>query len=353
MNRLSITSILILSLATTFYVGCGKEEEPAPLAPRKVYTLTTTEPSDTLIRSFSGQLNTSEGVKLAFEVAGRVTRVSAKQGQEYSAGTVLAELDKSDYQNNLTTAQANLTQAEQELRRLQRLFESGNASQSQLDSSIAAERSARANFNQSTKRLDDTTLKMPYQGTISSVSVDSQQVVNAGEPIMTVQGEGPMEFKFGVPTLIVRELTNNMPVSIRLGDIKDKEFPAIITEISPEIENNTTYGVTAAITVEDPLLRAGMDGEAILALKKENGGSVEVPLSCILSSPDGTQFLWIAEPSGSGKEATVKKRAVKLGLLVDEGQVAVESGLEPGERVITKGVHRVEEGMLVTLMEAS
>lgn len=353
MNPTRTAFIITLSLISTLPFGCSKQEEVAPVAPRKVYTLTTTEPTNTTTRSFSGQLNTSEGVNLAFEVSGRVISVSAKQGQEYQTGTILAELEKSDYQNNLETARANLTQAEQELRRVQRLFESGNASQSQLDSAIAAERSARANFNQSSKRLDDTSLKMPYQGVISSVNVDSQQVVNAGEPVMTVQGEGPMEFKFGVPTAIIRDISNDMSLSIRLGDIEGRQFPAIVTEISPDIENNTTYGVTAAITVSDPLLRAGMDGEAIIELQKENGGSIDVPLSCILSSPDGSRFLWIAEPSGRGNEATVKRRSVELGLMIEGGRVAVESGLESGERVITKGVHRVEEGMLVTLIDAS
>ena len=348
-------SFLIVAAYFTlvFLAGCGKEEEVAPLAPRKVYTLTTQEPSNTTTRSFSGQLKTAEGVQLAFEVTGRLISVSAKQGREYSAGTKLAELDKSDYKNSLDNAQASLTQAEQELRRIQRLYESGNASQSQLDSAIAAERSARANFNQSTKKLDDTSLKMPYQGVISSVQVDPQQVVNAGEPVMTVQGEGPMEFKFGVPTAIIRELKNNMPITIRLGDIDDKLFPAILTEISPDIENNTTYGVTAAMNQSDSALRAGMDGEAIIDLKKENRGSINVPLSCILSSPDGTQFLWIAKPGNQGKLATVTKRTVQLGLLSEKGNVSVESGLEPGERVITKGVHRVEEGMQVTLTDAS
>ena len=170
---------------------------------------------------------------------------------------------------------------------------------------------------------------------------------------MTVQGEGPMEFKFGVPTVIVRELNTGMPLQIRLGDIEDTEYPATITEVSPDIENNTTYGITSAINVTDPLLRAGMDGEAIIELKREITGGIDVPLNSILSSPDGTQFLWIAEPTGSGGRATVTKRTVQVGILIEEGRVAVESGLEPGERVIIRGVHRVEEGMLVTLMDAS
>ena len=340
---------LILSLAL---YGCGKKEEAAPQAPRKVQTITTQEPSNTIARSFSGQLSTAEGVSLAFEVTGRVISVSAKQGQEYPAGAILARLDQSDYQNNLDTAQANATQAKQELRRLQLLFTSGNASQSQVDSADASALSAQANLNQNTKRLDDTVLRMPYKGNISSVNVDNQQVVGAGESVMTVQGEGPMEFKFGVPTAIVRQLRNEMKIQIRLGDIENKSFPARITEISPGIESNTTYGVTSALDANDPFFRAGMDGEATIELPRSGSNTIEIPLTCVLASADGAKYVWIAQPQDGARSAKVVKRNVTLGMLEKEGTVSVTSGLASGERVISRGVHRVTEGMTVTLSDS-
>ncbi|MCZ6672367.1 MAG: hypothetical protein O7C75_05440, partial [Verrucomicrobia bacterium] len=154
-------------------------------------------------------------------------------------------------------------------------------------------------------------------------------------------------------TAIVRELKTNMTIHIRLGDIEDKTYAARITEISPDIENNTTYGVTSALEASDAFLRAGMDGEASINLPKADGDSIAIPLSCILASADGSRYLWIAEPQADGKTATVVKRKVTLGMLGEEGTVYVESGLQPGERVISRGVHRVEEGLTVTLMDAS
>lgn len=330
--------------------GCGQKEPAKGLPPRPVHTLVTPEPTASNTRAFSGQLRTAEGVNLAFEVSGRVTKVFAVQGKSYTAGAVLARLDDSDYLNGLEDARANLTRAEQELRRLQRLFESGNASQSQLDGSIATERSARANFNQSSKRVADTELRMPYAGAIAEVSIEAQQVITAGQPAMTVQGEGPMEFIFGVPTSIVGELKPGMPLSILLGDAGDIPYAATIAEISPVLENNVTYGVIAAMNINDPVLRAGMDGEARIKLANANGGAIEIPLASVLAATDGQNFIWIAEPISGGSTATVRRREVTVGALAAANNVTVLSGLEPGERVIIRGVHRVEIGQIVDLL---
>ncbi len=337
-----------LGLACLALAGCGSEPEPEAIPPRLVYTVEASEPRDSVERFFSGQLRTAEGVSLAFEVSGRVVEVVAKQGQEYAAGDVLARLDVSDYENSLENARAGLTQSEQDLRRVQRLFESGNASQSQLDGAIAAERSARANFNQATKRLEDTTLRMPYQGTIASVAIDAQQVVSTGQAVMSIQGEGPMEFVFGVPTGIVGKLAPGMPLTVELGDVEGRSFGGRVAEVSPDLENNTTYGIIAAMNTVEGVFRAGMDGEARIELPVENGGSIEIPIGSVIADPAGGHYLWIAESSGDGL-AKVVKRTVSIGMLSGEGVVSIESGLSSGERVISRGVHRVEEGMTVVL----
>ena len=113
-----------------------------------------------------------------------------------------------------------------------------------------------------------------------------------------------MEFEFGVPTVIVRELRNNMKIQVRLGDIEGESFPATITEISPEIESNTTYGVTCALEATDPFFRAGMDGEAIIELDRPGGSSIQIPLTCVLASADGSKHIWIAQKDSEGKRAT-------------------------------------------------
>ncbi|MEM9159592.1 MAG: efflux RND transporter periplasmic adaptor subunit [Verrucomicrobiota bacterium] len=345
---------VLIALTAVFggLAGCGSEKEVQELPPRPVYTLEVPEPTSTVDRFFSGQLDTSASVSLAFEVSGRVMRVLARRGQEYMEGDVLAMLDPSDYQNSLDDAQATLTIASQELRRIQRLFESGNASQSQLDEAIASERSARANFNLATKSLEDTTLRMPYRGVIASVPIDAQQVLNVGQTAITVQGEGPMEFEFGVPTSVVGLLSTGMSLSVQVGDLDGATYPATITKISPDIENNTTYGVTAYMDVVEPAFRAGMDGEAKIELPKRGGASIEIPLSCVLADADANHYVWIAEAEEEDKVRIVK-RPVEISSLAKDGLVSVLSGLEPGDRVVTRGVHRVDEGTIARLIAST
>ncbi len=337
-------------LVSLILAGCGGEKSVVELPPRPVYTIVVPEPTSTSTRTFSGQLQAAEGVNLAFEVSGRVIEVLAKQGQFYAEGTLLARLDASDYQNSLDNAQAGLTQADQELRRAQRLFESGNASQSQLDGAIAQEQSAQANYNSALNRLNDTSLKMPYEGVIASVNIDPQQVVQAGQSAMSIQGEGPMEFAFGAPTDVVGLLSTGQSLTIRLGDIAEDTFPATITEISPSSTNNTTYGVTAALSVTDAAFRVGMDGEANVELSRETGDAMLIPLVCVVSMAGGKQFVWVAS-SQEGGLAAIGKREVSVGSLELEGNVSILSGLNPGERVVSRGVNKMEDGMIVRLKE--
>ncbi len=341
-----ISTILLL----VFLSGCGGDKQVVELPPRPVYTIAVPELSSTSIRTFSGQLQAAEGVNLAFEVGGRVIEVIAKQGQFYPANALLARLDDSDYQNSLDNARASLTQADQELRRAQRLFESGNASQSQLDGAIAQEKSAQANYNSALKRLNDTSLKMPYEGVIASVNIDAQQVVSTGQSAMSIQGEGPMEFAFGAPTDVVGLLSTGQALTIRLGDIASRTFDAAITEISPSSLNNTTYAVTAALASSDDSFRVGMDGEATVELARENGDAMLIPLVCVVSAAGGKQFVWVAVAQEDGL-AKIERREVSVESLEMEGQVSILSGLNPGERVVSRGVNKVEDGMIVRLKE--
>lgn len=349
MKAKTIYFILTSSLFVLL-TGCGGAKEVVELPPRPVYTITVPEPSSTSTRTFSGQLQAAEGVNLAFEVGGRVVEVVAKQGQFYPADALLARLDDSDYQNGLDTARASLTQADQELRRAQRLFESGNASQSQLDSAIAQEKSAQANYNSALKRLNDTSLKMPYEGVIASVDIDAQQVVSTGQSAMSIQGEGPMEFAFGAPTDVVGSLSAGQALSIRLGDISGRTFDARITEVSPSSLNNTTYAVTAGLASSDDSFRVGMDGEASLELARDNGEALLIPLVCVVSGAGGKQFVWVAAADEGGL-ARIEKREVAAESLEIEGQVSIIAGLSPGERVVSRGVNKVEDGMIVRLKE--
>ena len=302
-----------------------------------------------LERRFSGQLSAAQGAQLAFEVGGRVVELIAVQGRRFEAGAVLARVDATDFTTRLEDAKAVHTQATQELRRVQRLFETDNASQSQLDAVLSQTQSSRASLDLASQQFDLCTLKMPYDGVVSAVEIDAQQVVGAGQAAIRIQGEGPMEFQFGVPSDVVAQVAAGRDLQVLIADAGLGGLPAKVKKVAPSSEQNTTYRVTAVLTRVDPDLREGMDGEAVLDLPNAAGAYLSVPLSCVLGGVNEQRSVWIVQPEAGGATATLARRPVVLGALLADGHVAVLDGLSAGEQVLSRGVHHVEAGMRVRL----
>ena len=107
--------------------GCGgppEESEP----PRPVKTLVVTRLDEPAERSFSGRVEASKSVDLAFQVPGLLVKFAGKEGQRVGRGQVIAQLRQDEYQARLKTAQGQLDQARAALDALQ----SGERSEEQL-----------------------------------------------------------------------------------------------------------------------------------------------------------------------------------------------------------------------------
>jgi RND family efflux transporter MFP subunit len=326
--------------------SCGKQAKPPPEQPRPVYTYTVREPVATITRTFSGLVKSAEGTSLSFEVAGRIIDLSAKAGTRYKEGDALAKIDTTDYENQLESARAQLVEAEQASRRTANLFANGNASKSQLETAISKKDSAQAQFDSATKKVNDGTLRMPYAGVIGKIESEVQQVVNAGQAIMTIQGENGMEFEIGVPVEVVPHLSAGEPPTkarVTLGSLPpDQLFSTTVTEISPQVSKNTTYPVTLRFDKADPALREGMDGEALLQIPNPAGAKISVPLVCVGGQPPNSNYVWIAKFDRD--TGTVTKRTVHLGSSRGDGHIEILDGLAVGDVIVSRGVNQLENG---------
>lgn len=324
------------------------QEEVAELGPRPVRTITVEEPASTRERVFSGQLKAAEGTGIGFQVGGRIVSLGVSVGRRYAKGQMIGELDSDDYVNQLADAQAQLGQAKQELQRTRRLFEADGASKSQLDAATARFTSATAAANQAQKRVDDCVLKMPYTGQIGDVLAEAQQVVSAGQEVLTILGEEGLEFEVGVTADLVGEISEGLPVVLEVSGRTDLVYSGEVVEVSPQVASNTTYPVTIAVEGADERIRAGMDGLARLLLPIDSPNTVAIPFQCVVSQAGAEPFVWIVKSKGDGI-GVVERRAVALGMLEANGLVGITSGLVPGDRVVSRGVHRIDEGLEVLL----
>jgi membrane fusion protein (multidrug efflux system) len=350
MKRLNQYLPLPLLGFVLFTAACDQATETT-VAIRPAYTYTVPAAQEDIERSFSGKLSASQGVDLSFEVSGRVVKVNAVQGLRFEQGAVLAQVDAADARVRLSDAKAALSQATQELRRVQHLFETGNASQSQLDSAVSKEQSNRANYELAEIQVENCKLLMPYAGVIASVSVDVEQFVSAGQTVIRVQGEGPMNFIFGVPSKVVTQVVPGADVWVTIPDSTLGRVLGTVKEVAPNSEENTTYLVTATLLEVDASLREGMDGEAMISLPNMNGAYISVPLGSVLGGADDSQHVWVVVPQAGVNAAVIERRDVQVGELLADGSVAILKGLVAGEQVLRRGVHRVEAGMVVRIQK--
>jgi multidrug efflux pump subunit AcrA (membrane-fusion protein) len=105
--------------------------------------------------------------------------------------------------------------------------------------------------------------------------------------------------------------------------------------------------VTLQLEQMDPRIFSGMIGEAVLTFALTERESLPtVPPEAVWSDQGRGRFVWILDP----RTMTVHARRVETGALI-RGGLVVRRGLEPGEQIVIRGVHRLRDGQQVSLME--
>ena len=354
MSRRSIAWVMTLWVAVS---GCDTNAQPkGETPPRPVVTFEVEAPQSTLKRSFSGKTAAADSAELGFDVPGRITRILAVEGRRYEAGDTLAQLDVSNYVSELQQTEAEATRATEDLRRVQQLFESNNSSRSQFDSALATQKAAAAALTAAKKKVSDGTLIMPYAGIIGEVLKEPQEFVSAGSAVFRIQGEGGMEFRVGIPGELIGLVSIGQKGAVVLGSMPTEQFEGTVSQVSPQVSQNTTYPVVLVIHGQDVNLRDGMDGEATFVLPNPRGAVLTVPIESVVGSPGDTTFVWLVTAMQQGKfglEGTLQRREVTCGSLRASGRIEVLAGLNVGDQVVTRGVHQVSEGLVARLSTGS
>ncbi|MDM8537209.1 efflux RND transporter periplasmic adaptor subunit [Desulfobacterales bacterium HSG17] len=359
--KISIFVILLLA-----FTSCKKQEKKtAPPVIRPVRTIVVGAIDTGRERSFSGVAKAAVETRLSFRVGGEVDKLPAKIGMKLKKGDLIARLDPTDYelsvkqaQANLAQAQAQYTRAKSEYDRDRQLYEAGNISRSQLDRSLAAYKSGRAQTDAARKsvqlakqQLKYTVLNAPLDGSIASIPIESHQTVAPGQTIATLTSGGELEMAIGIPESLIAQIHVKDMARINFDAIPNKDFKARVIEVGVEASETTTYPVKLQIMGKYENLRSGMVGQAILNFEAATN-FITIPLVAVAASSKGEKYVWVFTPDKPGSNKIVSgkgkviRRAVSIGALTSNG-LQVLKGLEPGEIIAVRGVHRLIQDMKV------
>ena len=290
-------------------------------------------------------LDPVNGVDVATEVDGIVSRVEFKSGSRTRKGDLLILIDDSADRAELAGLEADLTYARSNLERLQSLIarnltsrEGLDAAQNALDRAEAAVRSKRA-------LIAKKNIRAPFDGTLGIRNVNVGEYITSGKKLVALQDLETLYADFSVPQQEIRALAPGQPVRVTLDAYPGKAFQGRVTAVDSQVDDAThTLRVQATIANDGGLLRPGMYAVAEVELPKQLG-VVVVPKTSITYSLYGDSVFVV-------RDNTAHRVPVKLGAEHDE-EVVVTEGVAAGDMVVSAGQLKLQDGAAVALSDGS
>ncbi len=327
-----------------------------------------------MLRSYYGSVQADLISKLSFRVGGVIETVAVELGQKVEESQLIAALNDNDLDLKLDQEKAALLKAKAEAVNAQSQYErsyslvgKGVVSQNDFDSmetsyrtSKAALESARKGVELARKQLGYAKLKVPVRDcTVSELEAELGENVSAGQVVATLNCGDHFEVLTHVSENVIRDINVGDEVIVRLNIYRGDEYQGIVSEVGSAVGNRSTYPVVIRITTPDDRLRVGMAAEVSLRVSMEQlTGAILVPFSAVGEDSNG-RFVYLFKSIASQADASnsdeseqglgiAKRISVTVGQVTSEG-IAITSGLNAGDRVITAGLRYLTDGRKVKL----
>ena len=343
--------IVALGLVKFFQVRAAIAEyssfQPPPEAVTTVVAKAETWPN-TL--SAVGSVVAVQGVTVSADLPGIVEKIAFTSGARVSKGDLLVQLDTSQERAQLAAAESQRKLSAINLERMRGLRAKGVIAQAELDRVEAEARQTSAGTAESQATIERKRIRAPFSGTLGIRQVNLGQYLNPGDPVVALQTLDPIYVNFSVPQQDLSRMRIGAPVRVTGEGLQGVDLTGRITAFDSVVDE-ATRNVQVQATFENPegTLRPGMFVEAQVNLG-EGRQVVPLPASAVSYAPYGDSVYIVEEMKGQdGKPYRgARQQIVKLGGTRGD-QVAVVSGIKPGEEVVTSGTFKLRQGAAVAV----
>ena len=389
-----IRNLLIFLPAALLFTACSKGPAPTAQTSAKrdpIAVSTAAAAARKLEKSLlvTGSLLPDESVTVSPEVQGRVVAIRADFGQNVRKGAVVAELDRTEYQIQLDRTRAALSQAlarlglqpgdnlappkstaaiRQSQAQLEdarfkyesaaKLVKTGDISQerfTELEKAYHARQAAfdsvqddtrtlwmnveslRAEVRLAEKRLNDTVLRAPFDGSVSQKHVSVGQYVKDNTAILTLVKTSPLRLRVDIPESAAASVNPGSELVFMTDALPGTQLKAVVRELNPSLDaRNRSLTVEARLANPDQRLRPGMFVQVRL-ITDHAGDSVMVPRQAVYTIAGLTKIFVI-----QNNKAVEKK--VEPGREVDGWMEVPANAIHPGDTVATSNLAMLADG---------
>jgi membrane fusion protein (multidrug efflux system) len=330
-------------------VRAGEKFAPPPMAVSSA-RVDSTEWAAT--RPAIATLVAIHGVTLSAELPGKVLDIAFESGSSVRKGTVLVRLDISTEEAQLASAKAEAALAKLSLQRARTLRASESSTQADLDAAEAKAQQAQAAVAGLEATIAKKVIRAPFDGRISIRQVELGQVLAPGTPIASLQSVTPIYADFWLPQQAIAELKPGQHVSLRTDAFPEAKWDGELTTVNPEVDVATrNVRVRATVPNGDGRLRPGMFANVDVT-SGEKKPALVIPSTAVLYAPYGDSVFVIEQKKDEkGTSTVVRQKFVRLGERRGDF-VAVVSGLDAGETIVSGGAFKLRNGMAVAVNDA-
>ena len=346
---------------------------------------TSSNAQDAPLLEASGYVVARRKATVSSKITGRVTELLIEEGQEVSAGQVIARLDASNAaaafsqaEAQVSAARANanvidITEANSRLRlaRVERLHQSGWISDQALEDARATYASARGNGELARRQiavaqearavtersLDDTVVRAPFAGIVTVKAAQIGEIVSpisAGggftrTGIGTIVDMSSLEVEVDVAESYINRVRANLPATVRLNAYPDWAIPGEVAAVIPTGDRSkATVKVRIRFLARDSRIVPEM-GAKVAFLKArtqpppKKDASVDIPAAAVISGAGRQSAVFVV-----GSDHRLELRTVRLGNKNGDLQTVL-SGVRDGERVALGPHSKLHAGMKISL----
>jgi membrane fusion protein (multidrug efflux system) len=295
-----------------------------------------------------GTLEAVHGVTVSADLPGIVERITFDSGESVQEGELLVLLDTRQERAQLKAAEARRELTRLSLDRVRGLRQKGVTSQAELDGATAGYDEAVANVGEISAAIERKAIRAPFAGILGIRQVDLGQYLQSGDPVVPLQSLDPIHVNFNVPQQDLSKVRVGGDVRLTSEGIPGAELSGKVTAIDSVVDRATrNVQVQATLRNVDAILRPGMFVEVRVMLETSRP-VVTLPASAILYAPYGDSVFVVEDitaPDGRVYRG-VRQQFVKLGSTRGD-QIAILSGVEPGQEVVTSGTFKLRNGAAV------
>lgn len=299
-----------------------------------------------LTTGLTGTVEAADVVYVYAKTSGDVTDVKVKAGDQVTQGQILCEIDTEQVEsakNSMDSAQVNLTQAQNNLSRMQVLYNGGDLSVQEYEQYANAVKTAQLQYESARlayrRQVEYSTVTAPIDGKIESCDVEIYDRVSQSSQLCVIGGEGDSRITFYVTQRMMKNLREGDELEIAKNGII---YKGTISEISSMVdESSGLFKVKAQIEGTDEIAIGSTVKLNLVTERTQN--AMLVPVDAVYYS-GGDGYVYVYE------DGIARMRGVEIGLY-DSQYAEILSGISEDEQIVSTWSSHLYEGAQIRLQD--